>query len=221
MTGVGEELMSSSDPDLLRRAAAGDELAFRALLGRHDATMRAVARRFSDARVEAADIVQEATFSAWRAARTFRGESEVRTWLLGITLNACRRARRRRADEPAVLDPLEGQDLVAPTEEPPPGTVGLLLRLRRGLRELATEDREVIVLRDMVGMSGAETALALQISVAAIHGWRAWRRGRRGDRRTSARMRSVHALRRRSCADSHIASRIAASRLTVLSRIRR
>lgn len=160
--------MSSADAELLSRAAAGNELAFRALLGRHDATMRAVARRFSDARVEAADIVQEATLCAWQAARTFRGDSEVRTWLLGITLNVCRRSRRRRADEPAALDPLEGHHLVAAAEEPHPVTVDLHLRLRRALRGLATEDREVIVLRDMVGMSGAETAVALEISVAAM-----------------------------------------------------
>ena len=56
-----------SDAQLVRRAVAGDERAFEAILGRHGKVLRAVARRYTGAGVELDDALQIAHARAWRA----------------------------------------------------------------------------------------------------------------------------------------------------------
>lgn len=86
-----------SDQELLSLHAAGDPDAFGELVRRHRDRLWAVALRTLGDREEAADAVQDALVSAYRAAHTFRGESAVTTWLHRITVNACLDRARKAA----------------------------------------------------------------------------------------------------------------------------
>ena len=91
----------TSDQDLLARHVAGDPDAFGELVRRHRDRLWAVALRTLGDREEAADAVQDALVSAYRAAHTFRGQSAVTTWLHRITVNACLdRARKAASRRP-------------------------------------------------------------------------------------------------------------------------
>ena len=97
-----------SDADLLRAHAAGDPYAFEELVRRHRDRLWAVALRTTRDREEAADALQDALISAYRAAGSFRGDSAVTTWLHRIVVNACLDRMRRRQARPTVPLPEEG-----------------------------------------------------------------------------------------------------------------
>ena len=86
-----------SDRALIAAHVAGDPDAFDEVVRRWSDRLWRLALRTVDDREDAADALQDAFVSAFRSARTYRGESEVSTWLHRIVLNACRdRLRRRR-----------------------------------------------------------------------------------------------------------------------------
>src|SRR4051812_40041555 len=90
------------DISLLRAHASGDPNAFTELVRRHRDRLWAVALRTLGDREEAADALQDALLSAFRAANNFRGESAVTTWMHRIVVNACLDRIRRRQARPTV-----------------------------------------------------------------------------------------------------------------------
>jgi RNA polymerase sigma-70 factor (ECF subfamily) len=153
------------DAGLLRAHAGGNTDAFGELVRRHRDRLWAVAVRTLADREEAADALQDALLSAYRAASGFRGDSAVTTWLHRIVVNACLdRARRRQARpvvglpdadsgrEPAMLDP----DRDTPHE------------VWSALAQLPPEQRIPIVLLDMHGYSVAEIALRLGVAEGTV-----------------------------------------------------
>src|SRR5882757_4201301 len=90
------ELTAISDRALLDLHREGDPDAFGEIVRRHRDRMWAVALRTLGDPEEAADAVQDALVSAYRAAGACRGDSAITTWLHRIVVNACLdRARRR------------------------------------------------------------------------------------------------------------------------------
>jgi len=85
---------------------------------RHRDRLWAVALRTLGDREEAADAVQDALVSAYRAAHTFRGQSAVTTWLHRITVNACLdRARKAASRKTSPVDDAERlEQLLEPHE---------------------------------------------------------------------------------------------------------
>ena len=107
-----------SDDELLARHAAGDPDAFSELVRRHRDRLWAVALRTLGDREEAADALQDAFVSAYRAAHTFRGQAAVTTWLHRITVNACLdRARKTASRRTSPVDDTERlEQLLEPHE---------------------------------------------------------------------------------------------------------
>lgn len=97
MRPAAEDPVSAQDQELLAMHVAGDPDAFGELVRRHRDRLWAVALRTLGDREEAADAVQDALVSAYRAAHTFRGDSAVTTWLHRITVNACLDRARKAA----------------------------------------------------------------------------------------------------------------------------
>lgn len=160
----------TSDEDLLRSSAAGDRAAFDALVARHASAMYRFATRACTSDADAADALQEALLAAWRNAGSFRAEAAARTWLYQILVHACRRRGRRRAGEPdrhASLDDaasVAGDDAV--DDRVAARQVGAAME--RALADMSEEAREVLLLRDVEGLSGADTAAALGLELAAM-----------------------------------------------------
>lgn len=161
-----------SDADLLARHVAGDPDAFGVIVRRHRDRLWAVALRTLGDREEAADAVQDALVSAYRAAHTFRGQSAVTTWLHRITVNACLdRARKAASRRTAPLAETERLDqLIEPHESAAaPAERGDLHReLLQALSTLPPDQRAALVLVDMQGYPVAEAAEVLDVPVGTV-----------------------------------------------------
>ncbi|GAX54138.1 RNA polymerase sigma factor SigM [Streptomyces olivochromogenes] len=167
-TGYGD----ASDQDLLARHVAGDHEAFGEIVRRHRDRLWAVALRTLGDREEAADAVQDALVSAYRAAHTFRGQSAVTTWLHRITVNACLdRARKAASRKTSPVDDTERlEQLLEPHESAsaPAERNDLHRELLTALSTLPADQRAALVLVDMQGYPVAEAARVLDVPVGTV-----------------------------------------------------
>jgi RNA polymerase sigma-70 factor, ECF subfamily len=161
---------------------AGDEGAFAALVARHDGALRRVARTYvrTDSAVE--EVVQETWLGVVRGLDGFEGRSSLRTWIFRILVNQAR-TRAVRDARSLPFSALEDED--GPTVEPAafnadgrwtsapprlesdPETGLLSAELREHLLDavdaLSRDQRAVITLRDLVGLSATEVCELLDI----------------------------------------------------------
>ncbi|GGT21309.1 RNA polymerase sigma factor SigM [Streptomyces purpureus] len=162
----------ASDQDLLARHVAGDPDAFGELVRRHRDRLWAVALRTLGDREEAADAVQDALVSAFRAAHTFRGQSAVTTWLHRITVNACLdRARKAASRKTSPVEDTERlEQLLEPHEsaEAPAERQDLHRELLAALAKLPPDQRAALVLVDMQGYPVAEAARILDVPTGTV-----------------------------------------------------
>ncbi|MFJ2565873.1 MULTISPECIES: RNA polymerase sigma factor SigM [unclassified Streptomyces] len=161
-----------SDQDLLARHVEGDHEAFGELVRRHRDRLWAVALRTLGDREEAADAVQDALVSAYRAAGTFRGQSAVTTWLHRITVNACldrvRKAASRKTSP--VNDTERLEQLLEPHESAsaPAERNDVQRQLVEALGTLPPDQRAALVLVDMQGYPVAEAARILEVPSGTV-----------------------------------------------------
>jgi len=158
---------AATDAELIAAHAAGDRQAFGELVRRHRDRMWAVALRTLRDPDEAADALQDAFISAFRAAGSFRAESQVTTWLHRIVVNACLdRVRRRNArptwplPEAGPHEPAMPRDAMSERETQ--------LAVQDALGTLPQEQRAAIVLVDVEGYSVAETAAILGVAEGTV-----------------------------------------------------
>jgi RNA polymerase sigma-70 factor, ECF subfamily len=177
------EFVRDDEALLIARSQRGDVDAFNELVLRHQQTTYNVVLRMLGDRDIAADITQDAFFSAFRAISSFRGGPSFRAWLLRIATNlACdhwRRMQRRPVDS---LDALTDEDephagsilssLAATGQEGNPEetllTQELQELLQQGLQELPLEQRVAVVLCDVQGLSYEEIAESTQTSLGTV-----------------------------------------------------
>lgn len=167
-----------SDHDLLRAHVEGDADAFGVLFARHRDRLWAVALRTCGNPEEAADSLQEAMISAFRRAASFRGDSQVTTWLHRVVVNACLdriRANKVRAAE-ALPDDLEewaGRGALQTSDVGPRPDEAAEANERRtavlaALATLPEEQRAALVLVDMEGYAVAEVAEMLDCAPGTV-----------------------------------------------------
>ncbi len=164
--------MSREEDHLIEAIAAGDTAAIRAFVEAYRAPVFAFALRLSGDSALAEDILQETFLSALRGIRTFRGEGSLKAWLLTIARREAIALMRRNHDTPTPQDSLESLGISAgwgaSSPEDELGEQQRQARLEQGLARLAPADREVLLLRDIEGLSGEETAAALGVPLAAM-----------------------------------------------------
>ena len=149
------------DPELLQQIGRGDHAAFRALLDRHAGYLYGVAHALTGRNVaDAEDLVQEALVAAIDAARSFRGESNVRTWLVRILVNQSAMSRRSKSRREQREEALAAGQRPA---GPPTTSTDARLDLSAMLETLSPEHRQVIVLRELNGLTYEEMAEALNV----------------------------------------------------------
>jgi RNA polymerase sigma-70 factor (ECF subfamily) len=154
------------DRALLAAHLAGDRDAFGTLVGHHRDRLWAVAVRTLGDREEAADALQDALLSAYRAAATFRGEAKVTTWLHRVVVNACLDRARRRAVRPSVPlptgadEPASARDALAERET--------ALEVEAALAALPDDQRAALVLVDLQGLPVDEAARVLQVPAGTV-----------------------------------------------------
>ncbi len=150
------------DARLVKRFVRGrDEGAFRALYRAHTPAMLAVAWRYVDGdRTDAEDVVQEAWIRAAEKLPSFRWESALRTWLVGIAINCARnRARGKRATQSRDVDLADVVELPAAPAAADIATYDV----ERAVARLPEGYREVLILHDVFGYTHDEIARMLGV----------------------------------------------------------
>ncbi len=167
--------MTPSDVDLLARSASGDTRSFDALVVRYAADLHRFVGSLGVRGADADDVLQDAFLAAWRGAGTYRGDGSARAWLFSVARNAVRHSVRRRVGEPVEFAPLQAIDSLevianAAGWGSAEGSIAqdTAELVHDALARLGSDDREILVLRDIEGLSGEETAVALSLSGAAM-----------------------------------------------------
>ena len=162
-----------TEQELVRAAAGGDTEAFERLVRTYENKIYHLALRMCGSADEAADIAQEAFLAAWRGLPSFRGEANFATWLYRLTSNAAidylRRQKKQRGD--LSLDDEElGLDAVDTAPGPQDAAEGAELRsaVSEGLRRLGEDHRQVLVLREIQGLSYEEIAEVLALDLGTV-----------------------------------------------------
>jgi RNA polymerase sigma-70 factor (ECF subfamily) len=169
----------SEDDEILARLRAGDEEAFLALVERHHESMVRVASSFVASRAVAEEVVQETWLAVLRGIDGFAGRSSFRTWLIAILVNRARSTGVREHRSVAVGDagPAVDRsrfDVSGAWMSPPVHWIedsedrmvadAMASRIHSALGDLSARQREVVLLRDVEGLSTREVCEVLDIS---------------------------------------------------------
>ncbi|MCK6480342.1 MAG: RNA polymerase sigma factor [Planctomycetes bacterium] len=156
------------------------EVAIPRLLEEHGGRMYSLGLRLCRDAHRAEDLVQETFLRAWRGWDRFEGRSSPATWLYSIASRVCRRFHRRRAGEPAGMASLEellpfGEpgmpDLPGSEGGDPAGRAALdeaRARVEEAVADLPPAFRLPLVLKDLQGLSVADTARVLGLREATV-----------------------------------------------------
>ena len=166
------------EPELMARLKAGDQAAYAQLVEENASAIYRLALRLMGNEADAEDVLQETFLSAFKSIDRFEGRSSLSTWLYRIASNAAlMRLRRNEPEQVSVDEPVERDDgelmprqffdfCCLPEDD--------LLReeareqMKQAIDELSPTLRSVFVLRDIEGLSTAETAEALDLSESAV-----------------------------------------------------
>ena len=185
-----------TEPKLLEAAVAGDDAVYVELIDPHRAALQAHCYRMLGSVHDAEDAVQETLVRAWRSLASFQGRSSLRSWLYTIATNVCLRAIERRPArvlpvdygppgdphgphaaplvestwiEPYLDERLELDDGLAGPEARYEQRESVELAFIAALQHLPARQRAVLILRDVLGFSGAEVAAALKTTPASVY----------------------------------------------------
>lgn len=165
-----------ADRALLERARAGDRGALESLLERHQAQVYRFSMKMCRDPEDAKDVVQDTLLAMARGVRDFRGASSLSTWIYSIARNYCikkRHTSKHSLGGPRSLDDEareEGAAVVDPSKSAVDTLVGreVARALEEAISGLDPASREVLVLRDVEGLTAKEVAEVLGISTQAV-----------------------------------------------------
>jgi RNA polymerase sigma-70 factor (ECF subfamily) len=152
-------------------------VAFEQLVAEYEDRVYGIALRITGSPTEAEDVMQDAFLDAFRAWASFRGEAAATTWLYRIAVNAALRRIRSRRPVDYLSDAGEPYDEIVDWSANLDQTViqhELQERLQDGILQLPEDLRLTFVLRDIEGLSAAETAAVLstpetEVAVQTVH----------------------------------------------------
>jgi RNA polymerase sigma-70 factor (ECF subfamily) len=157
------------DDLLVSRARAGDRAAMEELLASVAPSIQRFALRMCRNEADADDVLQDALLAIATHLDRFEGRSSLPSWAFALTRSACVRRRRGKKNEPA-----QGDDVLAsragdmPDPEHHAASNEARAMVGRALDRLLDEYREVLLLRDVEGLTGPEAAVVLGISLDAL-----------------------------------------------------
>lgn len=155
--------------DVVVRAQRGDAAALEELLGSVAPTVLRFARRMCKSDADADDVLQDTLLAAATHLGEFEGRSSLSSWLFALARSACARKRRGLANRPAEdAAVLVTQADTGPSPESQVETIELAAALERALARMPDDYREVLLLRDVEGLTAPEAADAIGIGVDAL-----------------------------------------------------
>jgi RNA polymerase sigma-70 factor (ECF subfamily) len=160
--------VDTDDVALLKKARAGDSAALDELLRRYQRGIYRFGLRMCGNEDAAREVLQETLLAAFRHLPTFRGDAALSTWLYQIARSFCAKQRRgpavestESAEAQRVASAASGQDERAHARQ-------MAELIQAAIGSLPDEAREVLVLRDVEGLSAEEAAQVLDVSVPAL-----------------------------------------------------
>jgi RNA polymerase sigma-70 factor (ECF subfamily) len=165
---------SGEERSLIERAREGDPEALESLLERYEPQLFRFSMRMCRNREDARDVLQESLLAAARTIGNFRGDSAVSTWLYAIARSFCIKRHRKPqlTDGAAPLDASEAGALQvrAPGRAPDDRVADreLLAAVDEAIDRLDPGYKEVLLLRDVEGLSAKEVASALEMTVPQV-----------------------------------------------------
>jgi RNA polymerase sigma-70 factor (ECF subfamily) len=177
------EPVREDEIQLITHSQNGDVNAFNQLVLKYQQTIYNVVLRMLGDHDAAADVTQDTFIAAFRAIQSFRGGPSFRAWLLRIASNqACDFWRRTHRHPQESLDTIMDEDephdagllsaLVATEQASNPEEFLLNQELQellqKGLEELPLEQRVVVILCDVQGLSYEEIAASTQTSLGTV-----------------------------------------------------
>ena len=166
-----------NDRELVERARAGDHDAFEQLVQQYERKVYITAHRLMGIDADAMDASQEVFIRVSRFLDTFNAESSFSTWLSRITINVCKDMLRRRAvraELPLELEDEENGTFVNEISDSTYDPVEIYERaelrqvIRTGIDALPETYKQIILLRDIAGLSYEEIADTLQIEIGTV-----------------------------------------------------
>lgn len=166
-----------TEQEAVARAKTGDQDAFEQLVLDNQNKIYSLTFRMVNDREEAADLAQEAFVKAWQGLSSFQGESSFSTWVYRLATNVCidylrREKRKRQVESEISLDDEQAgwaepadwsQDPQHRLEQSEMGRA-----LERGLQALPEQQRQILVLRELSGLSYQEIAEKLQLDLGTV-----------------------------------------------------
>ena len=165
------------ETQIVRRVLEGDVNAFEDLVTEHEKGVYAIAQRMTGNAEDAADMTQETFIKAYNSLSSFRGDSKFSVWLYRIATNVCLDFLRSRSRKPTVslsVEDDDGEETQMDIADESQSPEQLLERgltrdaVRRGLKSLSPEYRQILLLREIQGLSYEEIAEALALEVGTV-----------------------------------------------------
>ena len=165
------------ESEIVRRVLGGDVNAFEQLVTDYEKNVYSIALRMTGNSEDAADMTQEAFIKAYNSLGNFRGDSKFSVWLYRIVSNVCLDYIRSRSRKPSVSLSTENEDGeeveidIADEEKTPENLLDRRLTrdaVQRGLQSLPPDHRQILLLREIQGLSYEEISEALGLEVGTV-----------------------------------------------------
>lgn len=168
-----------TEQDLIHQSVQGEIQAFEELVKEYQSKVYTLCLKYMGNEEDAYDMAQETFIKAFRALKSFKGQSSFGTWLYRVATNICLdeiRRRKRRVNTVSIHEPLElgdgelEKEIVddRPTVEDIYEQKELSHFIHTVLNHMKLEHKTVIVLRDMMGLSYEEIGHVLSCSTGTV-----------------------------------------------------
>jgi RNA polymerase sigma-70 factor, ECF subfamily len=160
--------LQRSDLELVRAAGDGDSGAFHELVDRHSDGLFRAALSMTPSRADAEDLLQETLLGAYRGLAAFGAKAAVKTWLNSILIRQAAKGWRRGKKHRQVMS-IQPSEQQQPIDDPAlhvraaADRTDQRMDLMAVLKTMPTEHQEVVVLREIQGLSYEEIAAALGV----------------------------------------------------------
>ena len=162
---------------IVQRVLQGDVNAFEKLVLEYEKAVYGITQRMCGNAEDAADMTQETFIKAYNSLSSFRGDSKFSVWLYRIATNVCLDFLRSKSRKPTVslsMEDDDGEEVELDIADESQSPERLLERgltrdaVRRGLNALSPEYRQILLLREIQGLSYEEISDVLTLEVGTV-----------------------------------------------------
>ena len=165
------------EAQIVQRVLSGDVNAFETLVLEYEKNVYSITQRMTGNAEDAADMTQETFIKAYNSLQNFRGDSKFSVWLYRIATKVCLDFLRSKSRKPTLslsVEDDDGEETQMDIADESQSPEVLLERgltrdaVRRGLNALNEEYRQILLLREIQGLSYEEIASVLTLEVGTV-----------------------------------------------------